>query len=511
MRRFPLVVCALVALTFGPVSSGAQTADGAATKAIIVHVTPDSSSVASSEAVQFTALIENTFKSGVTWSASQGTISSRGLYRSPRISKSTVVRITATSVADPSKSASATLMVKPSQPVKAATTRPLDGNVVQLSFFGSDFNGGAWPPTDGQKQMAKLGSIRLWDDGVKWAHIETASGVYNWSKLDNWISKAQAQQMDVLYTIGDTPKWAGKIPAKSPCGSSGAYSCSAPTDINSDGTGTDAKFSAFMTALVTRYRGQIAFYELWNEADCTCYFAGTTAQIVRMGKDAAAIIRSIDPAAKIISPSAHGPTMKTWFDGYVAAGGAANFDIVNAHLRGSKNPPNSSPEAFLSMWDDVTAETAKVGLSNLPVWDDEHGIRKGELTDPDMLTGYTARSLILRAGVGVQRQYVYSWDSHSPYGMQGSDSGTAWDVVAGWLIGHSISPCVASGTVYTCSVDNGQIVWDTAQSCNRGSCGTSNYTYPSNYLMQTDLNGTKTSLTGNTVKIGYKPIFLTAD
>ena len=97
---------------------------------------------------------------------------------------------------------------------------------------------------------------------------------------------------------------------------------------------------------------------------------------------------------------------------------------------------------------------------------------------PTCFTGYTARSLILRAGVGVQRQYVYSWDSNPPYGMQGNDSGTAWDVVAGWLIGHSISPCVASGTVYTCAVDNGQIVWDTAQSCNRGSCSTSNYTYP---------------------------------
>ena len=128
-----------------------------------------------------------------------------------------------------------------------------------------------------------------------------------------------------------------------------------------------------------------------------------------------------------------------------------------------------------------------------------------------MLTGYTARSLILRAGVGVQRQYVYSWDSNPPYGMQGNDSGTAWDVVAGWLIGHSISPCVASGTVYTCAVDNGQIVWDTAQSCNRGSCSTSNYTYPAGYNTQTDLTGTKTSLTDSTVRIGYKPIFLTAE
>jgi hypothetical protein len=220
-----------------------------------------------------------------------------------------------------------------------------------------------------------------------------------------------------------------------------------------------------------------------------------------MGKDAASIIRSTDPAAKIISPSAHGPTMKTWFDDYVAAGGAANFDIVNAHLRGSANPPNSSPEAFLTMWDDVTTETAKRGLSKLPVWDDEYGIKKDQLTDPDMLAGFTARALILRAGVGVQRQFVYTWDANPPYGLQGSDSGTAWDVVAGWLLNHSISPCV----------DNGQIVWDTAQSCSHGSCSTSNYTRPSSYLKQTNIEGVKTSATGSTVKIGYKPIFLTAN
>ena len=139
--------------------------------------------------------------------------------------------------------------------------------------------------------------------------------------------------------------------------------------------------------------------------------------------------------------------MKTWFDDYVAAGGAANFDIVDAYLRGSANPPNSSPEAFLTMWDDVTTETAKRGLSKLPVWDDEYGIKKDQLTDPDMLAGFTARALILRAGVGVQRQFVYTWDANPPYGLQGSDSGTAWDVVAGWLLNHSISPCVAKGTV----------------------------------------------------------------
>ena len=222
------------------------------------------------------------------------------------------------------------------------------------------------------------------------------------------MSKAQAQHMDVLYTIGDTPKWAGTIPPKSPCGPVGPYSCSAPTDVKTDGTGTDAHFSDFVTAVVKRYKGQIAYYELWNEPDCTCFWSGNNAQIVRMAKDAASIIRSTDPAATILSPSAHGTTMATWFDGFIAAGGAPTFDIVNAHLRGKgTGSPNVVPESFLTMYNDLTAETKKRNLSNLPVWDDEHGIKSEDnLTDPDELAGYMARSIALRAGVGLQRQYL---------------------------------------------------------------------------------------------------------
>jgi hypothetical protein len=379
---------------------------------------------------------------------------------------------------------------------------------IQESFFGADFNGGGiWPPTDGLKQVATLGSIRLWDDGVKWAQIETSNGVYNWAELDNWISKAQAQQMDVLFTIGDTPKWAGSVPPGNPCGPSGSSSCSSPTDVKSDGTGADAYFSNFITALVNRYKGEISYYELWNEADCTCFWSGTDAQIVRMGKDAAAIIRANDKNAKILSPSAHGPTMASWFDGYVAAGGAANFDIVNVHMRGSTSSPNQIPESFLTIYGEVLAEVQKRNLTSMPIWDDEHGIKQGELSDPDELAGYTARSSILRAGVGLQRQYYYTWDKN----LQGNESGTAWDVSAGWLINHSISPCVASGTVYTCAVDDGQIVWDTKQTCSHGNCTTSSYTYPSSYAWETDLTGKKTQLSGKTVGIGYKPIFLTAN
>jgi hypothetical protein len=509
MRKPLPLLCALTALAFGSTFCLGQEARSS----VSVNITPDTTSLASSEPVQFTALVRNTPNAEVKWSASAGTISNTGLYRAPRVTSDMTVTVRAISFADPTKFSTASIVITPPKPAPEvlANTIQAAGTTIKESFFGADFNGFArWPPTDGQGQIATLGGVRLWDDNVKWAQVETSNGVYDWSGLDSRISKIQTQHADVLYTIGDTPKWAGSIPPKSPCGPGGPYSCSSPTDVSSDGTGKDAYFSNFITALVTRYKGQIAFYELWNEPDCTCFWSGTNAQIVRMGQDAARIIRSIDPSARILSPSAHGPSMATWFDGYIAAGGAPNFDIVNAHLRGNGSA-NSSPESFLTMWADLIAETAKRNLASLPVWDDEHGIKSGQLNDPDELAGYVSRSLALRAGVGIQRQYVYTWDGGGALALQSNESGTAWDVTAGWLLNHSISPCVAAGTVYTCNLDNGQIVWDTSKSCSRGVCTTSNYVSPTTYQFQTDLAGTKKSLSGKTVAIGYKPIFLTAN
>jgi len=387
----------------------------------------------------------------------------------------------------------------------------LNGYAISKSFFGADFNGAqVWPPTDGENLSATLGSIRLWDDNVKWGHISTSKGVYDWSRLDDWLDRAQSTGMDVLYTFGYTPDWATSGIKPGMCLQPSGLSCVPPADVNADGTGTDADFSAFVTAIVTHAAGRIQYYELWNEPDCDCFFHGTTAQLIRMSKDAAAIIRSLDSQAKILSPSYHKYSMSTKFDDYIAQGGAAYFDIINVHMRGT-DKTNYSPEEFTNVYNSVQSELVKRNLTSLPLWDDEHGILDGQgLTDPDMLAGYVARSTILRASVGIQRQYIYSWDSTVPYGLQSSTSGTAWNQVASWLIDHTIGACTLSGTVYTCSLDNGQIVWDTAQTCSRGVCATSSYTYPSTYHSYRDMvSGTRITLTSTTVQIGYKPILLT--
>ena len=217
-----------------------------------------------------------------------------------------------------------------------------------------------------------------------------------------------------------------------------------------------------MTALVTHAAGRISYYELWNEPDCKCFWSGTTAQLVRMGKDAAAIIRSLDPNAKILSPSAHGPTMATWFDGYVAAGGAANFDIVNVHMRG-QNGTNGRPEAFLTVYGQVIAETQKRNLTSLPLWDDEHGILSGSGRDR---SGHARRLRCAR-----QRLCGPASGSNVSTSTPGTarlhtDCRETIPARRGIRLRHGSSAtrsahALSAGTVYTCALDNGLVVWDT--------------------------------------------------
>jgi hypothetical protein len=78
-----------------------------------VSVSPSSASVASNQTQQFSATVTGTPDTAVTWSASKGSVDSRGLYTAPAVQSQTSVTVTATSKADNTKSASASLTVQP--------------------------------------------------------------------------------------------------------------------------------------------------------------------------------------------------------------------------------------------------------------------------------------------------------------------------------------------------------------------------------------------------------------
>jgi hypothetical protein len=73
------------------------------------------------------------------------------------------------------------------------------------TFFGINANGlkDPWPGT-----AIPVSSWRSLGGDVKWADINTGSGTYNFTKLDQWLSEAKASNTDVLFTAYATPSWA---------------------------------------------------------------------------------------------------------------------------------------------------------------------------------------------------------------------------------------------------------------------------------------------------------------
>jgi hypothetical protein len=412
------------------------------------------------------------------------------------------------------------------------------------------------------------GGLRLWDTATGWAQIDTASGPIpdaNWAILDGFVSAAQANNVDLLYDLARTPAWISSNPNDSSCAYSdstegGPGQCDPPSDLNSDGSGTDAAWIAWVTAVATRYKGEIKFYEIWNEWNATLFWTGTPAQLVRLEQDARCVIEGppagllcnpnsktlpaspIDTSARIITPVPVGTAstlnavqtnLATYFGTQVPLGtgyfGGQFADIIGFHGYVSSGMSGQCPipENVIAVIDDMnTAITAAPGESGKPWFDTEDGWSKAAdegFLDQDREAAFLARYELLQWSMGVDRGYWYRWDSTQGYqgALWTSGTGTieavgAWNEVSKWMVGATLSaPCTVSptGNVWTCGFTrsggySALAVWNASQDCLNGSCPTTVYTVPAGYTLYRDLAGTETSISGGTVPIGAKPILL---
>jgi hypothetical protein len=430
----------------------------------------------------------------------------------------------------------------------------LGSSAVPSSFFDMhmDLSGTPWP-------SSPIVGERLWDSGVTWALINTSKGVYDWTTLDQKLSSAKSHSADVLYTLGSsTPGWAQCGPTTaSPCVQTpgcandtqswggGPGQCYWAGDLNADGTGTNQHWKDWVTAVATHSvnsnTAHIKYYEILNEPNVNEFWRGTTAQLVRMAKDAACIIKGvgsgctntpIDSNALIITPSAAlgGDAINSFLNDFFAQGGAPYIDIIGFHGYNGTND-GKVPQLVSKIRDN--AQTT-YGLLSKPLFDTEFSWGADvSFPDTDEQAGFVGRTLLLHWSSGVSRVYWYAWDTagtmwsaNSITGCTTPDSsgdgftcktGLALTQVENWMTGKTLSQsCSLIGTVYTCGFTKsggyqGLAVWDTAQSCSNGVCTTSTYTFPPanpNYIHYRDLTGKTTTISGNTVKIGYKPIFL---
>ena len=432
--------------------------------------------------------------------------------------------------------------------VPPAAVAQVPSGFFALTINGNGGNGGvAWP--NSIAQPLAVNSVRLWDSGTRWNQIETSEGVYDWSSLDALLAKAKANHETVLYTFGGVPLFASSAAWDYTC-TEGYGTCRPPIGLNSDGSGTNVQFKAFVTALMEHTGKQIQYFEVWNEVNNLQFWNGSAAQMVRMAHDARMIIKQYNPSAIVLTPStcacnnyyftefssstsnpqdAMQYYLGTSANGVVGAPtGAMLADGIAFHAYIGTNPPENINFQIHGMQAAMTA----AGVGELPLYisEDSWGpntIIAGCSPSPpftqaclDNQAAFVGRSLTLAAANGVQAYYWYAWGDTGHGTLYNTTTGMlyqpgiAYKELRIWLSGaSSITPCTHSGTVYTCAFTRsggfeGLIVWDTAQSCTKNGCTTSIYRVPIAYTTRYDLAGDAPVTLGSTTLIGAKPVLL---
>ena len=207
--------------------------------AISVSVSPTTATVASAGTQQFTAQVKNTSNTGVTWSATSGTVSTTGLFTAPTVTTATTVTVTATSVADGSKSSSATVSV-------SAAAGILTLSPASLSF-GS--------VTVGQTSSVLLSTLtNTGNDSLTITNDAISAGDFSWGGKGTCNDSTLAPGASCTYSAKFTPTAAGTRTAAITIYSTASNST---VVLSLSGTGTTAAAGTLAASPATLALGSV--------------------------------------------------------------------------------------------------------------------------------------------------------------------------------------------------------------------------------------------------------------
>jgi hypothetical protein len=149
-----------------------------------------------------------------------------------------------------------------------------------------------------------------------WDGIETGKGNFRWGFWDDYVRIAVKENgITLIPYVCYTPTW-------NSTGDTSNYWNHTPKDYD--------EFGVFVEALVTRYRGSIKTWELWNEPDIREFWSGNAADLARLTKIGVQAVRKADPGAKVVLAGLAGHTDFTLslFRDY---GISPYVDVVNCH------------------------------------------------------------------------------------------------------------------------------------------------------------------------------------
>jgi hypothetical protein len=414
---------------------------------------------------------------------------------------------------------------------------------------------------------------RLWDGGSSgdaWYVLEPMSGSYSFTGIDAALAALYTGGVKdgIDFTFGAVPSWASSVPGDTDC-EFGTGTCDLPTDLATDGTGTDSTFVTFVTALAQHVNNStylqnhahIKYWEVWNEwyanpvvnsnfANCatakSCQIKATYAQMVRLAEDVRCTITgagavngsactssAIDTSALILTPSSESSNtaatqvMENFLhcDSSPITGsecttgnlGASAVDVIAWHTYPASNP--AVPEDLLTVMEPNQNMYLSATDQARPTFSTEGSWGTHTPSPTTQEPGFVARYLLDCFSAGYRFCNWYEYDNAgwgtlctgAPTCSGLNNAGVAFGKVSSWLAGNTLSACAispGSTTIYTCSiVKPGSIKTLAVWDTSQTCLQCSPYTSPTWAIRYLNVNGTSNPITGGSaVNIGYEPI-----
>lgn len=246
---------------------------------------------------------------------------------------------------------------------------------------------------------------------------QQAQDQWDWTFHDNAVDELISRGITIIGVLnGPTPGWA------------------TPDNPGNDFYPPDPQlFAAFASAVVSRYKGKVFYWEVWNEPDNASYWkpARNDVAYANLLKAAAPAIRNADPNAKILCAGVVSPEPATSFLQTLADNGAWNaFDIISLHPYTDPRSPEDGQIGIAGVGQ-VRALAERLGAK--PIWATEYGWstgsadRGGNMVSPAVQANYLVRGAALLRAEGVERVIWYNFKDDQAgqgLGLIGLGSGT---------------------------------------------------------------------------------------
>lgn len=216
--------------------------------------------------------------------------------------------------------------------------------------------------------QADINWVRL---GIYWEDVATERGQYDFAADDVLVASTRANHLSVLAILAYSTTWSTSAPADSPLN----LTHYPPRDYG--------EWADYVARVVSRYKDDIHYWEVWNEPDLAEFWNGTPAQYASLLALTSITIKQIDPTANVVLGGQAFIDLPDHAAGDFLAQiladpdypAAASFDIAALHYY---QPPDQA-----SRWYERFRSTLSAfGVGDRPIWITEAGL-PGWATSPN--------------------------------------------------------------------------------------------------------------------------------